>query len=550
MDFSALKLPSFKLPAGLLGAKPASGAGLVIRQHAVEVVTMQHGKPAKHVRVLLEGAGDMSLLRAIERALAAAECTTKRLAVSLASQDILVRYFTMPAIPKSEWESAAQFEVRKYIPFKTDSLVWDCSVMQAQSKGAGAPGERLEVVFAAISREAFAQTLSVLATAGIQPTVVEPLSASLAQMVPAGRKLAEHQFVCLVDVEPGQAHLAIVRDGVPFLTRDVNLGAGQGDAGAGSASAEHWAQRMLSELSVSIDFFRREYPGAAVSKIVLFGDERLLEAWPQQFAGALPCPVELGTALLASQAPGAPLMFAAAVGLLQRRRGRGAVALDFLKRMRPAGSTAASGAAQKAAAVLSSATTLDLETMKALLKTPRALAMAAGCVGLLVAVWMFGSLRVTAAQRSLDQMLRSGSGAGARLEGKSPAEITALQALVLEQLAFLKQTIDQRTPLAAKLDGLARSLPDGVWLTDLTFEDRLEAGGQGHSRMVVRGACYLGASGEEIAAIQDFEERVKHNPSLFKGFTAARLDQIDAETDRQQFTYRTFQLQCQSSQRM
>lgn len=549
MDFSALKLPAFKLPGGLLGAKPASGTGLVIRQGVVEVVTMQGGKPAKHVRVPLEGTGDMSLLRAIERALAAAECTTKRLAVSLASPDILVRYFTMPAIPKTEWESAAQFEVRKYIPFKTDSLVWDCSVMQPQSKGAGASGERLEVVFAAISRETFAQTLSVLATAGIQPTVVEPLSASLAQMVPAGRKLAEHEFVCLVDVEPEQAHLAIVRDGVPFLTRDVNLGAGQADAGAGSASADHRAQRMQSELSVSIDFFRREYPGAAVSTIVLFGDERVLAAWPQQFAGALPCPVELGTSLLASQAPGAPLMFAAAVGLLQRRRGRGAVALDFLKRMRPAGSTAASAAAQKAAAALSSAT-LDAETMKALLKTPQALATAAGCMGLLVALWMFGSLRVAAAQRSLDQLTRSGSGAGWGLESKSPADITALQASVLEQLALLKQTIDGRTPLAAKLDGLARSLPDGVWLTDLTFEDRLEAGGQGHSRMVIRGACYLGASGEEIAAIQDFEERVKHNPSLFKGFAAARLDQIDAETNRQELTYRTFQLQCQSSQRM
>ena len=120
-----------------------------------------------------------------------------------------------------------------------------------------------------------------------------------------------------------------------------------------------------------------------------------------------------------------------------------------------------------------------------------------------------------------------------------------------KQLTFLQQLMDQRAGAAAKLDALARSLPDGVWITAMTFEDRIDLSGKSMLRLDVNGACFLGGHGEEVSAIQTFERRVKDNAALFKGFQIAQLGQISAQTDLQrQAVYRTFQLNCRSDRRM
>jgi len=82
-----------------------------------------------------------------------------------------------------------------------------------------------------------------------------------------------------------------------------------------------------------------------------------------------------------------------------------------------------------------------------------------------------------------------------------------------------------------------------VWLTGVSFEDRLETSGNSQLRLVVHGACFLGASGKELSAIQEFEERVKRNPALVSHSSMVNLEQIDAQVDQhRRYTYRTFQL--------
>jgi hypothetical protein len=101
--------------------------------------------------------------------------------------------------------------------------------------------------------------------------------------------------------------------------------------------------------------------------------------------------------------------------------------------------------------------------------------------------------------------------------------------------------------LAAKLDALARSLPEGVWLTGFLYEDRNDTFEKPQRRFLMKGACFLGADGPELGAIQALEGRIKQNAAFFKGFTSSRLEEIAAQQDVQQrYTYRTFQLTCSS----
>ena len=77
------------------------------------------------------------------------------------------------------------------------------------------------------------------------------------------------------------------------MTRDVSL-AEQAAGGEGDPKA----QRLLSELRVSLDFFTREHLAATVPRVILVGDEGLLGPWQPWLADQLQCAVEIGSDLL------------------------------------------------------------------------------------------------------------------------------------------------------------------------------------------------------------------------------------------------------------
>ena len=210
--------------------------GLVIRAQEVEVLSLRGKTVASRVCMPIEGREGSHIVQAIRKALAEASVETKRLAVSIPSREVLFRYFTIPQMPKQEWDAAVQFEARKYIPFKPETLVWDYRATASSSP------DRLDVIFSAIPREAFSQVQELLTAADIQPTRIEPSSLSLARLLEPKKGTPSNEFVCLVDIEQDTAHLAIVKDRMPYLVRDISLlqssnlpipDEGQGDSGAG-----------------------------------------------------------------------------------------------------------------------------------------------------------------------------------------------------------------------------------------------------------------------------------------------------------------------------
>ena len=550
MDLPMLNLSSLKLLA-LNFAGPRPSAGLVLRPDAVELVRLQGRKVASRVRVPISGSGVEAAAQAIREAVLQGAPTAKRLAVSLLSPDVLIRYFTLPPIPRPEWESAVAFEARKYLPFKMEELVWDYGVMPSSSTqrlgvADGSTPERLDVVFTGLPRVAFSHLHAALSAAGIQPTVIEPLSLSLARLAAPATPSGAQAFVCLVEVEPQRAHLVIAKQGIPYLTREVHLAPSNG---AGSQSAESRpngpAQQLLSELNVSMDFFTREYPGARIVKVLLFGEVSLIGSWAQELAGGLPCPVELGSGVLSARAEAdTPLSFAGAVGLLQGGRDRTQPTLDFLRHLQVSQAPSVSGPRVSVQTQIGS--------LVASCKRPHAIATGLAAFGAALAICVvLGTHAVSEAQRSLDRAMREQHPIGLGLDGMKLEALKPIQSKAQQQVMLLKQLLDERSRIAVKLDALARALPNGVWITSLTYDNRMDASGKSQPQLAVNGACFLGGSGQELSAIQAFEERIKRNATLFSGFTVAQVGQINAQTDSmRQATYRTFQLNCRSDRRL
>ncbi len=530
-------------------------AGLVIRTGEVDILAMNmKGKAIiSRVRVTIEGKEDCHLISAIQRAVEAAGLRTKRLAVSIPSQDVLFRFFTVPTVPKTELDVVVQFEARKYVPFKMETLVWDYRAVAAKGPG------QLDIVFSAVSRELFQQFQGVFAAAGIQPRLVEPRSVSLARLVEPANGSAPEEFVCIVEAERDTAHLAIVKNHLPYLTRDIVFAAAEVPSASESpvvealleqppgqepVVAEAWqawradprGQHLLSELSVSMNFFLREYPSTTINRVILFGEEGVVGPWCRGLSDELHCAVEMGKSCVDSRVEGGlPLTFASALGLLEAAKRSAEVPLDFLKRS----AAVQHGRARAGGRFL-------LAEILAAFKTPQAVV----CIGLAVCalgrLWFLEGLSVSAERGQFNQLVASRPDIGSTLNAMSKEETESLKEKAEAQRAFLKQMIDQRVRVAAKLDAVARALPDGVWLTNLSFENPMGSSGKGQFQMAIRGACFLGEMGQELNAIHKFEEQVKRNPVFFSGFSIAQVDRIDAQTAADHRAYRSFQLNCSS----
>lgn len=544
---------------------PAPPLALVIRASSVELLSLAGETLASRVRVPIAGGEDahLHLVEAIRTALEEAGLRqATRVAVCLPTHDALVRFFTMPVIPKSEWETAVQFEARKYIPFKIDGLIWDYKVLPATS------AQQLEVVFAAVPRDAFTRVQRALADLGLQATLIEPRSLSLARLVSGSRDANGTQaFTCLVDVDPTTgagggveaetAHLAIVKDGLPYLAREIGMmsakaphaaaGAAQPSAsgvpaGTGPEPIDQPAQRLLSELSLSMDFFKREHPASSVGCVYLFGEESRIGPWCRGLSEQLRCPVELGSRFLDQRVYGnVPLAMGAAVGLLLATRRASSVALDFMKRSQA-----------KAPSLIGQLRAPAAHNALATVASPQAAALMIPAVLLLAAMWFAGTQQVALERRRLEAMVGAAPSLGDGLKAVSPAELQVLQEQASTVLSVLTQTIDARLRLVEKLDALARSVPDGVWFTRLAFSQasRVGVAAPAAFRLEVAGACFLPQrSHEEQGTILKFQEQLKANPAFFKGFTNARLDTIgerEHAVNTQRYTYRTFELRCDS----
>ena len=165
--------------------------------------------------------------------------------------------------------------------------------------------------------------------------------------------------------------------------------------------------------------------------------------------------------------------------------------------------------------------------------------------------WVLGAQQVSSARHRLDQLVHARPAVGWELDGMDQKTLKPVKEKASQQLELFKRIIDGRSAVAEKLDALARSLPDGVWLTGMEFENTMDQTGKSQARLTVKGACYLGASGRELSTIQEFEARVKRSPALVSDFATTQLEQIQAQVDgRQQYSFRSFQLSCESGRKL
>ena len=68
---------------------------------------------------------EIELLAFMQKAIRDSRLDTRDVVVALPPKDLIIRFFEMPNIPRSEVLAGINFEMKKYIPFKIEELAYD-----------------------------------------------------------------------------------------------------------------------------------------------------------------------------------------------------------------------------------------------------------------------------------------------------------------------------------------------------------------------------------------------------------------------------------------
>jgi len=438
-----------------------------------------------------------TLVEAIKKVLRENNITSKRVITALPGKDILIRYFQMPKIPKSEWEDAIRFEAKKYIPFKIEELLWDFRVGLPKGRGI----EKTDVTFAAVKIEVAKKYLALLEEAGLKVLALEPAPFSLVRMLTLSKQLPKDKPVAIVDIDEGVADINIVKNGICFLTRDVSL----------PLERDIIFDNLLNEIRMSLDYYEKLFPAEMINKILLCGEAELKD-WDKRFTAELKIPVEnasLAKAVKIKKAVPA-LNMSIAIGLGLRGTARTVSELDLSRPRKP----------QAKIWVTKWGIEFTPEVGRAIIQ-----ATALSCV-VLLGLYFLMNYDINKRKEQLEQIVSSGLKLDSARAPLSQAKLEELEQELSKKLHSLASIIDKRTIWTSKFNELPKILPEGAWLTELSCSEQLSKNNKFTRSLKLKGVVYNQDPTQEVGIITNFVSDLKANKEFALGFQAITLDSV------------------------
>lgn len=196
---SSLKLVALG-PRKPSGAHPVIGSGLV-----------PFGNPVVE---------DSHVTAAITQAVALPGLAVKTVNLSVSGQWVIMRVVDMPAMKPAELLRALPFEAQRHLPFQVEEVELDGVIL--------GPAETNKVwaLIVACKRELLTQRLNWLKQTGLEPGVVDVDALAVANAFAARHNgQATAGSYALLNLGAQWTNLVVLKDGIPYLVRDIPWGA-------------------------------------------------------------------------------------------------------------------------------------------------------------------------------------------------------------------------------------------------------------------------------------------------------------------------------------
>lgn len=450
---------------------------------------------------------DIKMIALLKDAFRTYRINSNAATICVSGQDLIIRTFEIPAIPQNELRSAINFEVKKYIPFKLEELIYDFQVEPDKKS------KTSMVLFVGVKKEVLDGYISVSKQLNLKVNAIEYSAFSLQRFLRLSGATEAGVVACLCfDLNnEDEINFMVFENGFPLFTRDIILTAGGRDLdknNAGDLMAKQ--EKLKNEIRVSQEYYRRKFPENEIKKFFVISGTQMHEDLGVFFS-------ESGQAVKFVDCSKVLGRGAAYSSVISKSFGA-AIFKEFPLKVK----------VNLLAARLKADKGLGGVDVSAFLQgfklDPKVVFL-----GILICVVTFGYgiLKKQPAREELGKII-----------GKRPKVITVSVDDSYESLSDtdkkFKNKLDSLDKLIKNqfyatypLDIIPRALPKGVWLTNFSLTQKDD----GKLELTMDGLVYLGDSDKEFEAAGAFLSNLRSDKIFSKYFTEITI----ASVDRKQF---------------
>jgi len=407
--------------------------------------------------------------------------------VGIPNRDLVVRFFEMPPIPRKDLKASIGFEIKKYIPFKTEEISYDYQIRNKANIN--------EVLFAGIKNEDLDKYSSIIKQANIKCVAIEPSQFSLLRLLKYKKVITEKESVVITELRKDDCSILIVDEGMPYFSRDVKIAAtGETE----QIDMDSVIFRMINEVRVSIDYFRRQFMKKGIDRVlVLSRDEsrELINNFNKELGLKVQyknpddiCGVKDEYSLELARALGASL--------------RISNPLKLTINLKKESKSATEGAASPQQ-MLNDALLEFLDIPKATM-----IKVVAVAVAIIAGVFLLSSSRVTPLRQEVDSLAqKNNSVLIGNLTSMDAGSLTGYRDSERNRLNVYRSVLDKDSLFSEKLMAIPRLLPSGVWINEISYNS-------GQKYVYMSGTAYNDDGAKAANAPYEFINNLKAS-SLF-----------------------------------
>jgi type IV pilus assembly protein PilM len=426
--------------------------------------------------------------------------------VSLSGKDLIIRSFEMPILPRQELENAVNFEVKKYIPFKTEDLISDFQWQIDKTI------QKTRVLFVGIKKETLDKYLSVLKQLGLKVNLIEYSAFSVLRLLNlAGIK--EKGIIAVVSLDPSrddETNFVVLENRFPLFSRDITLASGHEEA---EQTSEDQTSMILGklrrEIHISLDYYDRKFPGKSIGKIFFVVNPN----YRTDFEGFVK-ESGLGVhSLDINKYIGKSIPFS----------------LAFVKGYSSSLSKIDTGL--KINLLLAKERALKKISLERKPEVPLTAFLRANailitsCFFLCTAIFLFGIYRMLPLQKDIKNVINMRPAVLTVSPDLNYNDLVTINSNYKTKIQSMDKIVKNRSYLTPVLDALPRVIPEGMWLVNLSFNEQEEK-----TEFILEGVASLGDSNKELELTNMLVSSLKGNPVFTQYFKEISL----VSTERKQ----------------
>jgi Tfp pilus assembly PilM family ATPase len=415
--------------------------------------------------------------------------------LTIPSQEVIIRSFQIPRLPKKEWAEAITFEGQKYIPFKLDEVETAFYILHA-----GRKTNNMNVVFFAIKKNRLKYFVSILEEVGVVIKAVEPEIMSLLRILRFNKDISLGEIAGVLNVNDNSVSLGIFGDNMIYLTRDFSF------LSRPTAENPEPILKLIRELEVSFDYANKQFPALLINKIVLTGKGAVPE-WADRMTKSSEIRTALAKPSLNLSSQGVELDFKNCEVLGAAIRGLVGTSIDV---------TLYKQKEEKRTAIRNFRFTIK--------RIPKWLVIQVTILSLI----LFGFKMFISYQFDRIQKLRFES---LKLMYPYPkateAELRKTKILLRKKLEDFNKLLNSRDYWTPRLSEFPRMLPYGVWLSKIVIDDYLTKEKLKFNSCVVEGYVYTPQEKDQLKIVGNLLKMFREADEFSKKYSKIEVRSVE-----------------------